>query len=312
MRQLTLSLLFLFALTPGLRALTGPGSPTGRGEKGGEPRIIKVWPGKPPGETKELPAEADQSKPGKDFVAGKSVIRLGNVSTPTLAVYRPEKDKDTGAAVIVCPGGGYNILAWDLEGTEVAEWLNQIGVSAFLLKYRVPAREPEKRWLASVQDAQRAVSIVRSQAKELRVDAKRIGILGFSAGGHTAGLTALLKERQYDAVDDIDKTSARPDFAALIYPGGFVDKAGALQSHFRVAKDNPPFFFAHAWNDGASPLNSLLLAAELKKVGVPSELHLYATGGHGYGLRPQADNPATQWPSACATWLRTIGVTTKK
>lgn len=278
----------------------------------GEPRSIKVWPGKPPGETKELPPEANQSKPGQGLVAGKPVIRLGNVSTPTLAVYRPAKDKDTGAAVIICPGGGYNILAYDLEGTEVAEWLNRIGVSAFVLKYRVPARDPKQRWLASVQDAQRAVSLVRSQAGDLGIDAKRIGILGFSAGGHTAGLTALSAKRHYDGIDDVDKASTRPDFAVLIYPAYFVDKSGKLEEHARVAKDNPPFFFAHAADDPVSPLNSLVLATELRKVGVKSELHIFASGGHGFGLRPQTDKPCTQWPTACATWLRTIGIAAKK
>src|SRR5262245_516047 len=155
----------------------------------GEPRVIKIWPGKAPGETKELPPEADTTKPGQGLIAGKPVIRLGNVSTPTLAVYRPTKDKDTGAAVIVCPGGGHTILAYDLEGTEVAEWLNKIGVTAFVLKYRVPARDPSKRWGAAVQDAQRAVSLVRSQAPDFGIKDNRIGILGFSAGGETAALT---------------------------------------------------------------------------------------------------------------------------
>jgi acetyl esterase/lipase len=268
-----------------------------------EPRSLKVWPGKPPGETKELPPEVDVSKSGQGLVAGKPVIRLGNVATPTLAVYRPAKEKDTGAAVLVCPGGGYNILAYDLEGTEVAEWLNGIGVSAFVLKYRVPAREPKLRWKASVQDAQRAMSLVRSQAKELGIDPQRIGILGFSAGGHTAGLTALLTERQYDVIDGIDKVSARPDFAVLIYPAYFVDKAGKLEEHVRVTKDAPPFFFAHAANDGVSPLNSLMLATELRKVGVLSELHVYSTGGHGFGLR-DAPSPSHTWPQRCEEWLR--------
>src|ERR1043166_3159061 len=125
---------------------------------------IKVWPAKAPGEVKELPPEQDMSKPGQGLAAGKPVIRLGNVSTPELAIYRPAKDKDTGAAVVVCPGGGHTILAYDLEGTEVAEWLNTIGVTACVLKYRVPGRDPQKRWLAAVQDAQRAVSLVRSKA----------------------------------------------------------------------------------------------------------------------------------------------------
>jgi acetyl esterase/lipase len=274
-----------------------------------EPETIKLWPGKAPGEVKELPPEKDISKPGAGLVAGKSVIRLGNVSTPILAIYRPAKDKDTGAAVVICPGGGHTILAYDLEGTEVAEWLNKIGVTAIVLKYRVPARDPMKRWGAAVQDAQRAVSLVRSKATDWGIDAKRIGILGFSAGGEVAGLTAILTEPQYEPIDVIDKVSSRPDFAVLIYPAYFVDQAGKLRDHFRVTKATPPMFVAHAFDDGVSPLNSLLLATELKKVGVPAELHMYATGGHGFGLRPQADRPCTQWPTACAVWLQTMGFT---
>ena len=279
----------------------------------GKPETIKLWPGRAPGETKELPPEQDTSKPGQGLVAGKSVIRLGNVSTPTLAIYRPAKDRDTGAAIIVCPGGGHTILAYDLEGTEVADWLNKIGVTACVLKYRVPARDPKKRWIAAVQDAQRAVSLVRANSAEWGIDAKRIGILGFSAGGETAGLTALFDQRQYDAQDAMDKVSSRPDFAVLIYPGGFEEKDQAkLRDHVRVTKDAPPMFFAHAANDGVTALNSLLLAVELKKVGVPAELHLYATGGHGFGLRPQAEKPCTQWPSACEAWMRTMGITGNK
>jgi acetyl esterase/lipase/rhodanese-related sulfurtransferase len=281
--------------------------------KADEPETIKLWPGKAPGETKELPPEQNISKPGQGLVAGKSVIRLTNVSTPTLAIYRPSKDKDTGAAVIVCPGGAHTILAYDLEGTEVADWLNQIGVTACVLKYRVPARDPKKRWGAAVQDAQRAVSLVRAKSPDWGIDGKRIGILGFSAGGETAGLTALFEERQYDAQDAIDKVSSRPDFAVLIYPGGFEEKGqGKLRDHFRVTKAAPPMFFAHAANDGVTALNSLLLATELKKAGVPAELHLYATGGHGFGLRPQPDKPCTQWPSACAAWMQTMGFTRTK
>lgn len=276
----------------------------------GEPKTIKVWPDKAPGETKELPPELDVSKPGQGLVAGKPVIRLANVSMPTLAVYRPAKDKATGAAVIVCPGGGHNILAYDLEGTEVAEWLNTIGVTALVLKYRVPARDPVKRGAAAVQDAQRAVSVARDKATELGIDPRRIGILGFSAGGETAALTALYEQRTYDAVDAIDKTAHRPDFAVLIYPAYLVDKGQAtLRSDIKVTKNSPPMFFAHAFNDGVTPLSSLLLATELKKSGVPAELHLYATGGHGFGLRPVADKPCTQWPSACATWMQTMGYT---
>lgn len=275
----------------------------------GEPQTLTVWPGRPPGETKELPPEANQSKPDDKPVGGRPIIRLGNVSTPTLAVYRPAKNAATGTAVIVCPGGGHNILAYDHEGTECAEWLAQRGVTGIVLKYRVPARDPEKRWGAAVQDAQRAVSLVRSRADEWGLDAQRIGILGFSAGGETAGLTAMLHaQRQYAPVDEVDKVSCRPDFAALIYPGGLLAKNDPpqLQDHVRVDATTPPMFFAHAFDDRVSVYNSLLVFGDLKQAGVPAELHVYSTGGHGYGMRPTG-HPCNTWPERFAEWLNAQG-----
>ncbi|MFN6049240.1 MAG: alpha/beta hydrolase, partial [Planctomycetia bacterium] len=166
---------------------------------------MNIWPAKAPGENKELPPEADITKDTDKLIAGRRIIKLGNVSTPQIAVYRPEKSKDTGASVVICPGGGHNILAYDLEGTEVAEWLNTVGVTGIVLKYRVPARDTNKRWIGAVQDAQRAVSLVRSKAAEWKLDPNRIGICGFSAGGETAGLTSLfLDERQYSPMDNVD------------------------------------------------------------------------------------------------------------
>ncbi|HUE71594.1 MAG TPA: alpha/beta hydrolase, partial [Pirellulaceae bacterium] len=178
-----------------------------------------------------------------------------------------------------------------------------------VLKYRVPFRDPERRWLAAVQDAQRAMSLVRSRADEWRIDPSRIGILGFSAGGEVAGLVSIFgDDRQYASVDEADQSPMRPDFAVLVYPGNLVDKTTSrLHDHVKITKDCPPMFFVHAYDDGVTALNSLLVAAELKKVGVPAELHLYATGGHGYGLRPVAEHPVTQWPKPCAVWLKTMG-----
>lgn len=276
-----------------------------------EPVVLNVWPAKPPGETKELPPEADLTKPDDKLIAGRRIIKLGNVSTPQIAVYRPAADKDTGAAVVICPGGGHYILAYDLEGTEVAEWLNSIGVTGIVLKYRVPARDPEKRWTAAVQDAQRAMSLVRSKAGEWKLDPQRIGILGFSAGGETAGLAAILETRQYEAVDDVDQVSYRPDFAFLIYPGGLTEKGDAkLKDYVTVTKNAPPTHFVHAFNDSSSVQNSLLLASEMKKVGVSAELQIFATGGHGYGLRPTAE-AVTRWPTRAGEWLKERGLLKK-
>lgn len=275
-----------------------------------EPLTIDVWPGKPPGETTELPPESDLTKPTDVLIAGRRIIKLGNVSTPQLAVYRPSKEKDTGASVVICPGGGHYIVAYDLEGTEVAEWLNEIGITGIVLKYRVPFRNPDKRWLSGVQDGQRAMSLVRSKAAELGLDPQRIGMLGFSAGGQVAGMVSILHEqRQYEAQDDIDKVSCRPDFAVLIYPGGMEQgKEARLRDEIKVTRETPPMFFVHAFNDNVTVLNTLLLATELKKVGVSAEVHVYATGGHGYGLRHVEGQPVTDWPQPCTAWLKTTGI----
>lgn len=274
-----------------------------------EPTVVNLWPSKAPGETKELPPEQDVNKPTDKPVGDRKIIKLTNVSTPQLAIYRPTKETDTGAAVIVCPGGGHNILAYDHEGTEVAEWLNRIGVTGIVLKYRVPARDPDKRWIAAVQDAQRAVSLVRNRASEWSVDPQRIGILGFSAGGETAGLTAILHEqRQYARVDATDDVSCRPNFAALIYPGGFL-KPGSeteLRDYIKFNEQTPPMFFAHSIDDRVSANNSLLLCAQLKQTKVSAELHIYASGGHGYGIR-QTGHACNAWPERCGEWMRGQG-----
>ena len=272
-----------------------------------EPLILNVWPQKPPGESKELPPESDQTKPEDKLIAGRRIIKLGNVSTPQIAVYRPPKEKDTGTAVLICPGGGHHILAYDLEGTEVAEWLNSFGVTGIVLKYRVPFRNADKRWEAAVQDGHRAMSLVRHNAADWGI--RRLGILGFSAGGELAGMVALSgPERHYAVVDAIDQLSSRPDFAVLVYPANLVDRRTEdLRRDIVVSKESPPIFFAHAFDDNVSALNSLLVPAALKKAGVPAEVHIYATGGHGYGLRPVAEQPVTRWPEACQAWFKVMG-----
>lgn len=271
---------------------------------------INVWPGKAPGEMKELPPEVDVNKPTDKPVGDRKIIKLTNVSTPTLAIYQPPPDgKPNGAALIICPGGGHNILAYDHEGTECAEYFAKLGVTCFVLKYRVPARSPDKRWIAAVQDAQRAVSLVRSKAADWKIDPQRVGILGFSAGGETAGLAAILHEqRQYEEVDAIDKVSARPDFAALIYPGGFTtrEKPNELRDYVKVDAKTPPMFLVHAYDDPVPVANSLLVAADCKKAGVNAELHIYASGGHGYGMR-KTGHPVNSWTERCAQWLESQG-----
>src|SRR6185436_16447190 len=181
------------------------------------PKVIELWPSGVPGDNAAKGEEADTTKPTDKLIAGGRIIKLANVSKPSISVYRPSADKDTGAAVVVCPGGGYSILAWDLEGTEVCEWLNSIGVTGVLLKYRVPKPAGQDRPLGPLNDVQRAIGLTRHNAKAWGLDAKRIGVLGFSAGGHlAAAMSNNFDERKYPKVDDADSVSCRPDSAVLI------------------------------------------------------------------------------------------------
>jgi acetyl esterase/lipase len=274
-----------------------------------EPPVVKLWPGKAPGETKDLGPEVYQ-EPKKGQI---EVKRLTNVSDPTITIYAPAKDKANGTAVIVAPGGGYSILAIEHEGTQVCEWLRDLGVTAVLLKYRVPKRPGETPDnLAAMRDAQRAVTLVRHRQQELGIDPKRVGMLGVSAGGHLAVCTCLSGEKlRYPAVDAADEHSPVPSFAALLYPGGLVEKDGKLKPDFVVTKDSPPMFFVHATDDGVSSENSVVLYSALKKAGVPAELHLYASGGHGFGMR-KIPHPVASWPDRCADWMKARGLLEKK
>ncbi len=269
---------------------------------------IKIWPGKPPGAQIEG-SESDTTKETSNKVGGKRLIRLGNVSEPTITVYPVPKKKNTGAAVVICPGGGYNILALDLEGTEVAEWLNEIGVTGIVLKYRVPTSRLDVKWQTPLMDAQRAVSLVRSRAKEWNLDPKKIGILGFSAGGNLAGLAATrFATREYKAGDQVDAVSAKPDFACLIYPA-WLNKKGTveLQDYVPVSKNTPPMFFAHAADDRVECQSSIALFLALKRHKVPADLHIYDSGGHGYGMR-RTKFPVTSWTDRLADWLKHRGL----
>jgi len=275
---------------------------------GDKPAVLDVWPAKPPGEATDIGEEkvtTDKNDP--------SVIQsITNVSHPTLTIYRPAKDKDTGAAVLIAPGGGYNNLAWAKEGIEPAQWLNSIGVTGVVLKYRVPRRPDNPKDQPPVQalmDAQRSISIMRSKAKEWGTDSNRIGMLGFSAGGHlTAWTSTNFDKRAYEPLDDVDKVSCRPDFGVCIYPGGVIAKdSDALSPEIRVSKETPPMFFAHAADDKGRCENSIDLYQALRKAGVPGELHIYASGGHGFGLRP-SDKPCSTWPQRCADWMKDLGL----
>jgi acetyl esterase/lipase len=270
---------------------------------------IPIWPKGVPGVTPpgNPPDEVDTTKPTDNLIAGKPLIRLGNVSNPTITVY-PAKAKNTGAAVVVFPGGGYSILAIDLEGTEVCDWLNSAGINCVLLKYRVPGTGPYPKSPAALQDAQRAVGLVRQHASEWAIDPKRIGVLGFSAGAHlAAALSTHYDQRLYDSVDAADALSCRPDFAVIVYPGylALADKNMAPNPDIQPTPTTPPSFIVQAEDDPVHVENATVYFLALKAVKVPAELHIYAEGGHGYGLRRTA-LPVTAWPQFVETWLHTI------
>jgi len=281
--------------------------------------------------------------PDPQPVAGPEAATTGfvtNVSRPTMTVYSP-KGKNTGAAVVVFPGGGYQGLAIDLEGTEVCDWLAPKGITCVLLKYRVtdvgpyPKSGPYPESPMALEDAQRTVGLVRFHAAQWHIDPHKIGVLGFSAGGHlSAAMSTHFKTRLYPAVDAADKESCRPDFAVVLYPGhlsmsaaewdakqgakkfviphpdhlSIADKGLALNPDLHVTSQTPPTFLLQAEDDHVDNVNdSLAYYVALKKAGAPVEMHLYAQGGHAFGLR-RTKFPITGWPQLAETWLRTIGM----
>jgi len=289
----------------------------GAGTAGGaeKPVVVEVWPGPAPEESGNIGEEKVRMSPKLDHkqVEVTEQTRLvTNVTKPTLTIYRPAKEKDTGTAVLICPGGGYWDLYWQLEGEEVAAWLNSIGVTGIILKYRVPRRpdeikgEPARRPL---QDAQRAVRLARSKAKDWGIQPQQIGMVGFSAGGHLAIATATsFEQRTYEPVDDVDKISCRPDFAIGVYSGYLKAKdKDEIAPGLRIPAGTPPIFLAHGGADIISPPeHSVLMYLALRKAGIPAELHIYATAAHDFGVRP-SDHPCSTWRQACATWLRHQG-----
>jgi acetyl esterase/lipase len=276
---------------------------------------IPIWPAKEAGAV----PESAQVVEAKEYVAGKPWVYVTHVSRPTITVYSP-RGKNTGAAVVVFPGGGYEILAMDLEGTEICDWLNSIGITAVLLKYRVPHSgtnweqfcgcDTATRSSWALEDAQRAISLVRTRAAEWHLDPHKIGVIGFSAGGGMVGSTSTrFDHRVHRPVDAADSASCRPDFAIAVYPGHLysTDRL-ALNPDLCPTRDTPPTLIVQAMNDPVDDVrNSLRYAEALKTAGARVELHVYAEGGHAFGLRPN-QYPITAWPRLAEAWLETIGV----
>lgn len=278
---------------------------------------VPIWPSTVPAGRQGPDGETRAT--GASPVAGRPWLQVRNVSRPTLTVYSPT-GRNTGAAVVVFPGGGYQLLAIDLEGTEVCDWLTSKGITCVLLKYRVPNSGPswdqfcgcDRNTKSSMplEDAQRTLGLVRSRAAEWHIDPHKIGVLGFSAGGHlVAAVSTHFDRRVYPPVDAADQESCRPDFAVALYPGHLFDYGtSGLYSDIHVTRNTPPTFLLHAQNDSVDPVShSLVYYSSLKTAGVPGELHLYAEGGHALGLR-QTKLPITGWPRLVETWLRTIGM----
>jgi len=280
---------------------------------------IPIWPGVPPHAQPVAGPESTITLLKEKFVAGRPWTYISAVTRPTMTVYSPA-GRSTGAAVVVFPGGGYRILAIDLEGTEVCDWLTSRGITCVLLKYRVPGLRmsgpqplsgPYPVSPMALDDAQRTVGLVRLNAAKWHIDPHKIGVLGFSAGGHlSAAISTHFDKRIYPTVDAADRVSCRPDFAVAIYPGHLSMAANnfRLNPNVPVTSAAPPTFLLQNEDDHVDRVeDALSYYAALKKAGVPVEMHLYAQGGHAFGLR-RTKFPATQWPQLVETWLRSIGM----
>lgn len=272
----------------------------------------RIWPGAVPD---AIPNPKPESVGPLD--GGEWWPRVNDVSQPTMTVYAP-KNQTTRAAVIVFPGGGFKMLAMDLEGTEICDWLTSLGMTCVLSKYRVP--NSNHHWdeackcavtpkvPRALQDAQRTIKLVRSKAKELNIDANKIGVIGFSAGGYLVAQTSNIFEPTYAPVDAVDELSSRPDFAIALYPGHLCRGGESLDPNIHVTKNTPPTFLLQAWDDPVDPIcNSTVYARALNRAGVPAEVHLFAKGGHAFGLRKK-DHPVSIWPSLVQSWLKEIGI----
>ncbi len=312
--KLAVALFCLLGVSAGAYATPTPWTP-GAGHK-----QIDIWPGKAP-DLKPMPGP-EKAWTGTRLLAGKTITAVTNVSVPTITLYTP-KGTNTGTAVVVYPGGGFTGLAMNLEGTEACDWLNSIGVTCVLLKYRTPSLpydwhckcRPHNHMVPtqSLEDAQRTMGLLRLHAKEWGIDPHKIGVLGFSAGGFVmAEISTHYKKRLYQPIDAADKESMRPDFAIGIYPGHIAMPDWTLNPNVPVTKDTPPTFLVQAEDDYVDGVQqSLVYYTALAKAKVPSELHIYAHGGHAFGLRPTKD-PITHWPNLAEAWMRRIGMLPKQ
>lgn len=271
--------------------------------RGDEPR--DVWPELAPGESTRLLGDVQPPIPAEK----PPVTRVMNITRPTFTVHPAAEP--SGVAMLILPGGGFSKVVPDKEGTEAAEWLNSLGITAFVLSYRTTTDPHQPGWLKPMQDAQRALAVIRSEARHWNIEPDKIGLLGFSAGGQVAArLLAADGDLAYEPIDEVDDLSHRPNFTLLIYPWNLYDKEqNGLVEGVRVHRHFPPTFLVHTHDDRSSSLGTVLLYAELRRHSIPAELHVFATGGHGYGLRPVKGSRISTWPEQAAHWLHLQGLT---
>ena len=269
---------------------------------------IPIWPDLAPAETEKhtgipLPPRGDPT-----------ITRVEKVTLPTMKAYLP-KDGANGAAVVVLPGGGFNYVVPDLEGSDAAPFLNELGISVFVLNYRTNSdRKAPDRWRRPLQDSQRAIRYLRTNADKWKLDPAKIGLLAFSAGGQVGAIHIGDFGDAYEKVDAVDEQSARPDFAMLVYPWKVANNDGALMPEVKISKSAPPTFIVHTDDDNATSLSAVGVYTALKKSGVSAELHIYQNGGHGYGVRDREGSAIGTWSDRAAEWLklRKIGEASKK
>ena len=288
-RRIVSAILILVAATAGLQRVAADDG-------------LAVWPDLAPGETSDSPGVTEPNRPHER----PPVTRVTRIRRPTIDVF--PASRPNGTAILVLPGGGFSKVVPDKEGSEAAPWLNKLGISVFVLRYRTSEVTPktEAAWKRPLQDAQRALRLIRARAAEWQIQPDRVGVLGFSAGGQVASILHTAKGRAaYEAVDDIDQQNAAPDFSLLIYPWNVLQKGTqTLLPEIRVDGDSPPAFVVHTHDDRSSSVGAVLIYAALRQHNVPAELHVYANGGHGYGMRPVAGSEIGTWPDRATAWLK--------
>ncbi|MBN2589523.1 MAG: alpha/beta hydrolase [Sedimentisphaerales bacterium] len=263
--------------------------------------VIRIWPKSTLSENAGLETESNMPSRGDD------VIRITDITDPSITVFKSKQSQEKTPAVIICPGGGYSYLAFNKEGTKIAEWFNSLGITGIVLKYRAPNQRDN-----AFKDIQRAIRIVRDNAEGWNIDSKQIGVIGFSAGAHLCTrASGEYATNSYEPVDDKDTLSCKPDFAILMYPAYLYDGRNGLREDVKVSSQNPRTFIVQTQDDSIGVENSIYYYNALKNVGIQTELHIFPTGGHGYGMEPGENHTVSQWPKLCEKWLKQIGIIEK-